>query len=64
MPHIKVELDTLLGLEKSWAYARKDALRLLYAFEDREMVVILAKEGVFKLDLSSMNSKKFRSRKR
>ena len=56
-------MDTLLGLDKSWAYGGKDAVRLLYAFEDREMVVIWAKEGVFELDLSSMKSKKFRSRK-
>ena len=64
MPHIKVELDILLGLERSWAYGGKYVVRLLCAFEDREMVVIWAKEGVFELDLSSMKSKKFRSRKR
>ena len=64
VPHIKVELDILLGLDKSWASGGKDAVRLLCAFEDREMVVIWAKEGVFELDLSSMKSKKFRSRKR
>ena len=57
VPRIKVELDTLLGLEKSWAYGGKDAVRLLCAFEDREIVVLWEKEGVFELYLSSMKSK-------
>ena len=63
MPHTKLELDTLLGLDTSLPYHGKYAIRLLCAFEDRNMLVVRAKEGAFQLDVSSLEWKKFKSPK-
>ena len=63
VPHTKLELDTLLGLDTSLPYHGKYAIRLLCAFEDRNMLVVRAKEGAFQLDVSSLEWKKFKSPK-
>lgn len=63
VPDRKLELDTLLGLDKSWPYHGKYAVRLLCAFEDRDIMIVRAKEGVFQLDIRSLEWKKFKSRK-
>jgi hypothetical protein len=61
MRQFSIELDTLLTLETSFPYAGKCAIRLLCVFEDRDMLVVLAKEGVFQLDISNMHWKKYNS---
>jgi hypothetical protein len=47
MRQLNIELDTLLTLNTSFPYAWKYAVRLLCVFEDRDMLVVLAKEGAF-----------------
>jgi hypothetical protein len=61
---LNVELDTLLALDTSFLYHRKYVVRLLCVFEDRDMLVVRAKEGVFQIDISNMQWKKYNSTKR
>jgi hypothetical protein len=60
---LNIELDTLLTLDTSFPYVGKYAVRLLCVFEDRDMLVVLAKEGAFQLDISNMQWKKYNSGK-
>jgi hypothetical protein len=63
MRQLNIELDTLLTLDTSFPYVGKYAIRLLCVFEDRDMLVVLAKEGAFQLDISNMQWKKYNSGK-
>lgn len=53
-PHSNVNLAAILALDTSFPCHGKHVLRLLCAFEDRDMVIVWAKEGVFQLDVSNM----------
>jgi hypothetical protein len=64
MRHLNVELDTLLALDTSFPYHGKYAVRLFYVFEDRDMLAVQAKEGLFQLDISNMQWKKYNCTKR
>jgi hypothetical protein len=46
-PHRVVSLPTVFSLDTSSPYHRKYAVRLLCVFEDKEVVFVKAKEGVF-----------------
>ena len=58
-PHSNVNLATILALDTSFPCHGKHVVRLLCVFEDRDMVIVWSKEGVFQLDLSNMWWKKF-----
>jgi hypothetical protein len=47
MHQLNIELDTLLTLDTSFPYDGKYAVRLLCVFKDRDMLVVLSKEGAF-----------------
>jgi hypothetical protein len=64
MHNLNVKLDTLLALDTSFPHHRKYAVRLLCVFEDIDMLVVRSKEGVFQLDISNMQWKKYNSAKR
>jgi hypothetical protein len=59
MRHLNVELDTLLALDTSFLYHGKYAVRLLYVFEDRDMLVVT----LFQFDISNMQWKRYNSAK-
>jgi hypothetical protein len=46
-PHIIVNLATLLSLDTSFPYCAKFGVRILCTIDDRDIVVLWAKEGVF-----------------
>ena len=58
-PHNNVNLATLLSLDTSFPYHGEHAAKLLCAFEDKDRVIVRVKEGVFQLDFSNMQCKKF-----
>ena len=57
-PHRNVDMATLLALETSLPYHWKHTVKILCAFEDRDIVVVRAKEGVFQIVISTMPWKK------
>ena len=62
--HINFELDTCLALDTSFPYYGKHAVRLLCIFEDKNELVVWAKEGVFQLDMSNSQWRKYNSIRR
>jgi hypothetical protein len=56
-PHSNVNLATLLGIDTLFPFHGKRAVRILCAFEDKDMVVVWTNEGVFQLDLHSAMEK-------
>jgi hypothetical protein len=62
--HINFELDTFFGLDTSFPYNWKHAVRLLCVFEDKNELVVRAKEGVFQLDMSNWQWRKYNSARR
>src|SRR5664279_4125838 len=57
-PHRNVDLTTLLALDTSFPYLWNYVVKILCAFEDKYIMVVRAKEGVFQLDISTMLWKK------
>jgi hypothetical protein len=55
---ITVNLATLLSLDTSFLYRAKFGVRILCTIEDKDIVVLWAKKGVFQLDCSNMKWKK------
>ena len=62
--HIKVELDTLLPIDTSFPYHGKCEVRLLCVVEDSDILVVWVKEGVFQLDMSNWQWRKYSSARR
>ena len=60
-PHRVVILATVLALDTSFPYHGKHAVRLLCIFEDKDELVVWAKEGVFQLDMSNWQWRKYNS---
>ena len=57
--HRVVNLATVLGIDTTFPYYGKCAVRLLCAFEDRDVVFVSAKEGIFQLYFSNLQWSKF-----
>ena len=52
--HRDVDLSTLLALDTSFPYSCNVDVKILCTFEDRDIVIVRAKEEVFQLDITTM----------